>query len=208
MAYLLSSATDPEAYRPKFFHVLLHAVVLNGGRIDEIGDFKSCGVLMPPGKDVGNPWTWTQAGFIGVLLKLGISGIAKMVKEIEPLKDRAKAKVLRKDEKYYYIFFLGTSKEARGKGHCSKIVREYQEVARNENLPIWIEAGTEYCMRLYERLGFVQVDELLMGKGKCDKDGKMKVGGEGVTIWGMIWRPEVLGRPISGTLSHEGYVKK
>lgn len=145
---------------------------------------------MPPGKDVGNPWTWTQAGFLGVLLKLGISGCAKMLSELEPLKHRAKAKVLGKGEKYYYIFFLGTGEEARGKGYCSRIVRGYQEVAAKEGLPIWIEAGTEYCMRLYERLGFVHVEELILGKGKCDKDGKLKAGGEGLTIWGMIWRPE------------------
>jgi hypothetical protein len=85
MVYLLSSTSNPSTYRPKFFHVLLHAALLNGGQIDEIGDFKSCGVLMPPGKDVGNPWTWTQAGFLGVALKLGISGCAKMLREIEPL---------------------------------------------------------------------------------------------------------------------------
>lgn len=104
--------------------------------------------------------------------------------------DGAKSKVLGKHERYYYIFFLGTGEEARGRGYCSRIVRGYQDVAKTENLPIWIEAGTEYCRRLYERLGFELVEELLVGKGKCDKDGNLKTGGEGVKIWGMIWRPE------------------
>ncbi|TVY78233.1 putative N-acetyltransferase [Lachnellula suecica] len=116
--YLLSSlpAAERELYRPKFFQVLASAAILNGGTIEEIDDFKSCGIMMPPGKDVGNPLSWVQAGFVGMLWKLGIGGVRKMLNEIEPLKEGPKAKALLTNERYYYVFFLGTDEEARGRG--------------------------------------------------------------------------------------------
>jgi hypothetical protein len=71
-----------------------------------------------------------------------------------------------------------------------KLVRHYQEIAGKEGLPIWWEAGTEHCWKLYKRLGFVTVDEITVAKGKAGADGNAHVGGEGVRIWGMMWRPE------------------
>jgi hypothetical protein len=41
-------------------------------------------------------------------------------------------------------------------------------------------------------LGFVAVEEILLGKWKARKDGMLCPGGEGFKIWGMSWRPEVV----------------
>ena len=48
-----------------------------------------------------------------------------MLSEFEPLTEAAKAKGLRKGEKYYYLFFVGTKEESRGKGKdlCLNILR-------------------------------------------------------------------------------------
>ena len=40
----------------------------------------------------------------------------RMLFEYTPLADVAKAKALQKGEKYYYVFFVGTREESRGKG--------------------------------------------------------------------------------------------
>jgi hypothetical protein len=57
ITYLLSSLTPSKrlAYLPQYFHVILSAAASNNGIFDEIDNWKSCGVLMPPGKDVANP---------------------------------------------------------------------------------------------------------------------------------------------------------
>lgn len=73
---------------------------------------------------------------------------------------------------------------------CSRIVRHYQDVARKEGVTIWMEAATEYCRTLYERLGFETLEELRVGVGRADKGGNACVDGEGFRIWGMVWRPE------------------
>ena len=48
-----------------------------------------------------------------------------MLSEFEPLSEAAKAKGLRKGEKYYYLFFVGTKEESRGKGKgiCLNMLR-------------------------------------------------------------------------------------
>ena len=113
----------------------------------------------------------------------------RMIFELTPLNDACKTKALKQDERYYYVFFLGTLKKGRGRGLCSALVRHYQSVAARDNLPIYLEAATEYCLGLYRKLGFVVVGETWLGKGRVDKDGLPCNGGPGFKIWGMIWRP-------------------
>jgi hypothetical protein len=46
---------------------------------------------------------------------------------------------------------------------------------------------------LYESLGFEITGEIVIGEGKVNADGEIHASGEGVKIWGMIWRPEARG---------------
>lgn len=46
-----------------------------------------------------------------------------MLGEYGPLADECKRKVLKGEERYYYVFNIGTKEEARGKGLCSEIVK-------------------------------------------------------------------------------------
>jgi hypothetical protein len=76
ITYMLSSMDkqDRLAYLPKYFNALLTAAAMNGGRFDEADGWKACGVLIPPGHRVDNPWTFLPAGFLSMLWKVGISG--------------------------------------------------------------------------------------------------------------------------------------
>ena len=143
-----------------------------------------------------------------------------MLIEYQSLSDAAKVKSLEKGEKCYYLFFTGTREECRSKGLifnffvlrislrvydadvdgfcfrfsiglCSSLIRHYQSIAANESTPICLEATTAYSRDLYAKLGFQEVDEMLLGKGKVGADGKLKKNGEGVRIWAMVWRPKL-----------------
>lgn len=73
--YLLSlPEQEHPAYLPKYLEVLLTAATMNGASIAQIGDWKSCGIVMPAGAYVGNLWTAVQAGWVKVLWKLGWAG--------------------------------------------------------------------------------------------------------------------------------------
>lgn len=116
-----------------------------------------------------------------------------MLGEMAPRTKACKKKALREGERYYYVWFLGTREDGRGKGLCSALVRHYQAIAAGERAPVYMEAATEYSRCLYEKLGFVTVEEIVLGEGKAAADGTVCVGGPGVRIWGMIWRPGKLG---------------
>ena len=42
---------------------------------------------------------------------------------------------------------------------------------------------------VYTHLGFKEVEQIQIGKGKTDKTGNLKEGGEGITIYCMIAEP-------------------
>jgi len=75
-------------------------------------------------------------------------------------------------------------------GLCSTLVGELQDIARKDGCPLWLEATTAYSRDIYERLGFEIIEEIVLGQGQVGEDGLRKKGGEGVRVWGMIWRPE------------------
>jgi hypothetical protein len=61
-------------YLPKYFDALLTAATINHAIIDEIGGWKSCGILVPPGHKVKNPFTLLPAGILPTLYNIGFKG--------------------------------------------------------------------------------------------------------------------------------------
>jgi len=189
--YMLSRLTDEERYSNlyTYFRGLMTASALNGGIFEEAEDWSSCSVLIPPGKRADNPWTLLPSGILRLLWMLGIAGCRKMLVEFTGLSDAAKKKGLKGQKLYYYVFFVATTKEARGKGLSSALLRKAQERGEKEGLPVWLEATTDYSMKLYSSLGFELVEPMVLGKGKVGSDGRPKKDGEGVTCYAMVWWP-------------------
>ncbi len=115
-----------------------------------------------------------------------------MLIEFEPLTASARSLALAKNEKYFYVFFIGTREDCRGRGHASTLIRHHQALATDANLPIWLEATTTKSRNIYLKLGFEVVQEIVLGKGRVGSDGLVTEGEKavGVPIWGMVWRPE------------------
>jgi len=94
--------------------------------------------------------------------------------------------------KHYYIYFTSTLPEARHAGYCALVLRDLQQKAEKERVPIWLEAINPQTRDYFAKLGFELCDDIVLGKGKADVDGNLKAGGEGVMIWGMVWWPVCL----------------
>jgi len=189
--YMLDSMSSEKraAYFLRYFEILLSAAALNSARFDEADGWSSCAVWMPPGRRVDNPATLLPAGLISILWNIGIQGCRRMLLEFGPQSDDAKAKGLKNGEKYYYLFFIATKKEKRGKGLSTALIKRYQAIATEKGTPIWLEATTSYSRDIYKKIGFEIVSEMVLGKGKAAPDGTSMVGGEGVKVWAMLWRP-------------------
>ncbi|KAG4436232.1 hypothetical protein IFR05_008288 [Cadophora sp. M221] len=178
------------AYLPKYFDGLLTAAAMNKGIFAEADDFKSCTILMPPGCHVDNVWTLLPAGFIGMVWDVGVAATYRMLGDLNPKVEGVKAKALRGQNKYYYIFFTATDAAARGRGLCSRLIKEFQAIAQKDGLPIWIEGTTDNSASVYAKCGFELVERIKLGEGIVGADGRLKKGGEGVVTRGMIWWPK------------------
>lgn len=58
--------------------------------------------------------------------------------------------------------------------------------ARQDGVPIWLEAVSEHSKQVYEHLGFKTVADLRMGAGKFAPTGELQEGGEGIPLYAMM----------------------
>ncbi|CEJ61193.1 hypothetical protein PMG11_09731 [Penicillium brasilianum] len=188
---LLDMPTEERlAYLPTYWSVLVKSALLNDAIITEADGWKAASVVTPLGKHVDNIWTLFYAGFLCVLWKMGLSGFKRLWTEFSGMTDNAKKIGLRGQKQYYYIFSIGTEAEHRGKGLAKAIMREHMRKAQLENVPIWLEATTPSSRKLYLWMGFEEIEEITLGKGKVDRNAHLQPGGPGVPLWAMVWWPE------------------
>jgi GNAT superfamily N-acetyltransferase len=194
ITYLLSTLSRPQrhAYLKEYFTRLATAAALNSAIFSEASDYASIAIVLPPGKSVDNPWTLIPAGLFSVLWRLGIKGCWRMLGEYEPATGAVRRKALGVNfqTNFYYLFFVATREDGRGRGLSTALIKRLQERAQEEDLPVWLEATTEYSSRVYAKLGFERVETVVLGKGHADADGTALKGGSGVPIYCMVWWPE------------------
>ncbi|KAJ5401106.1 hypothetical protein N7465_011595 [Penicillium sp. CMV-2018d] len=199
IAYMLLGMSQQQrlAYLPTYWTTLIKSALLNRAVITEADGWKSASVVIPPGGYIDNVWTLLWAGFLGVLWKMGLAGVKRLWFEFSGMIDNAKRKGLRGQSRYYYVFSLGTEHEHRGKGLAKAIMRDHQQTAQAANLPIWLEATTAGSRALYVSMGFEEVEEIRLGKGKVAADASLQSGGPGVSLWAMVWWPTPTPEAIS-----------
>lgn len=89
---------------------------------------------------------------------------------------------------HYHLDFLARNPDISPKvpGAISAVVRPYLARAKQEGLSVWLEATSLDVVPLYEYFGFRVMEEILVGKGKVDRSGRLQTGGEGVKAWLMV----------------------
>lgn len=75
-------------------------------------------------------------------------------------------------------------------GLAKSIMQYHQSIAQARNLPIWLEATTPSSRNLYLSLGFQEVEEIVLGKGKVAADASVQPGGPGIPLYAMVWHPK------------------
>ncbi len=71
-------------------------------------------------------------------------------------------------------------------GAVRALVSPFLDRAREEGLPVWLEATNEHARDVYAHLGFSVVEEFRIGKGDVNSEGWLQEDGEGVLIYAMI----------------------
>lgn len=66
------------------------------------------------------------------------------------------------------------------------LVDPYFKKAREQGVPLYLEAISEHARDVYEHLGFRTVAAVRLGVGRTNARGELDENGEGIMLYGMI----------------------
>jgi len=88
---------------------------------------------------------------------------------------------------HYHLDFLARNPHTpKTPGAISAVVVPYLARANQDQLSVWLEATSLDVVPLYQHFGFRVVEEITIGVGRVDEQGRLKQGGEGVKAWLML----------------------
>ncbi|KIV88030.1 hypothetical protein, variant [Exophiala mesophila] len=140
----------------------------NGGVLVQTYDWAAVALWLPPGIQKP-PYTTTHRGIL----------------EYRDKFDALKAKTLG-DRSYWYLNLIARSPSRADKGAIRGVIDPFIEKARQQEVPLWLEAISEHARDVYAHLGFRVVETVVIGAGAINEQGWVEDGGSGVKCWGMV----------------------
>lgn len=102
------------------------------GLVLTVGDNYDCVALwLPPGKNIDDWFTMLRSGLWRMSYKLSKEGKIRFFEEFLPLLHRTKQEILgERDQKSWYLNYIGTKPESRGKGYARKLIDYVMKMVR------------------------------------------------------------------------------
>ncbi|KAJ9639061.1 hypothetical protein H2204_003969 [Knufia peltigerae] len=132
-----------------------YAHCLNG-LVLTAGDNYDCVALwLPPGKNIDDWVTVIRSGMWRLSYKLSKEGKIRFFDEFLPLLHDTKQEILgERDDQSWYLNYVGTRPEARGKGYARKVIEYVSKLADGHGLPCYLESSHNINIIIYGKLGF------------------------------------------------------
>jgi GNAT superfamily N-acetyltransferase len=143
------------------------------GLVLTVGDNYDCVALwLPPGKNIDDWMTILRSGMWRLNYKLSREGKARFFDEFLPLLHESKQEILgERDGRSWYLNYVGTKREARGKGYAKKAIqyvtslvsgRSWKEgkfrgltmQADAHGIPCYLESSHDINVLIYGKMGF------------------------------------------------------
>lgn len=163
----LCDGSTPEQAREqdlKIFEYIIYAHLLKG-LVLTIGDFEGISCWMPPNQNMDDWGTIFKSGMWRLYYQLGKEAKARYFTEFLPKLHDAKAEALGdRDANSWYLVYIGTTPEGRGKGHSRKLVSYVTDIADREGLACYLESSTEVNIPIYNRFGFEVKKEIVLDR--------------------------------------------
>jgi ribosomal protein S18 acetylase RimI-like enzyme len=106
------------------------------------------------------PWRMARSGAMRAALKLGWAVAKKMEPIFGPLD--AERQEIMKGRSFIYLQIIGVAPALQGQGFGGKLLRALIEECERAGLPLYLETETESNVRMYERLGFAVVKQIVL----------------------------------------------
>jgi hypothetical protein len=98
-----------------------------------------------------------------------------------------KRKTFPRGQRYWHLTLMARDPDRRDKGSVRAVMEPFLQRARQEGLPIWLEAGNERARDVYAWVGGFKVASVVWhGIGEFDGRGRRKEGGDGVATYLMV----------------------
>jgi GNAT superfamily N-acetyltransferase len=167
--------TDAQRYdlHQTAMEYLVYAHCLNG-LVLTIGPNYACVALwLPPKMNIDDWYTIIRSGMWRLKFQLSPMGRERFFTDFLPLLGRTKAEVMgERDNDSWYLNYVGTRAEARGKGYARKLVKYVTDVADREGKACYLESSHESNARLYGGLGFEIRKSIYLGGGEKGEAGE------------------------------------
>jgi len=126
------------------------------GLVLTVGDNFECVALwLPPGKNIDDWFTILRSGMWRLGWKLSKEGRIRFFDEFLPLLAHSKQEVLgERNRNSWYLNYIGTKAEARGRGYARKLIEYVSKMADAEGLPCYLESSHDVNLIIYGKLGF------------------------------------------------------
>jgi len=177
---------------------ITYAHILNG-EVYQIGNYGAVALWMPPGENMDDLSTIFKSGMWRLYYKLSNEGRKRFFNEFFPLLHDTKAAVLGdRDDKSWYLVYLGTRPDARGKGYARKLVEHVTNQADVTGVPAYLESSHPQNRAIYEKLGFEYIKSVFLtralGEGHVTDEGEGGHGekGDGIELEIMVREPRML----------------
>ncbi|KAK7423482.1 hypothetical protein QQZ08_009051 [Neonectria magnoliae] len=138
------------------------------GVVTAIGpDYDAVALWLPPGKQMEDWWTVLRSGMWRLWYQLSPEGRRRYFDEMIPVLNHTKEEVMAdRDSECYYLVYLGTKPNARGKGYAGKLIRDMIEKADAENRPVYLESSNERTNGYYAKFGFEVKRDVAFERGR------------------------------------------
>ncbi|ROT41824.1 acetyltransferase [Sodiomyces alkalinus F11] len=129
-------------------------------------DHDSIALWLPPGGDMDDWWTFLRSGTWRLYYQFTAQGRQRYYGEFLPLLHDTKHEVMgERDNDCYYLVYIGTKPNARGKGYASKLIQDMITRADAENRAMYLESCSEAHNAYYAKFGFEFKKNIHFGGG-------------------------------------------
>ncbi|KEY71413.1 hypothetical protein S7711_05675 [Stachybotrys chartarum IBT 7711] len=143
-------------------------------------DYDGIALWMPPGQNADDWWTMLRSGMWRLYYQLSAEGRNRYYNELLPVLHDTKQEVMGdRDDDCYYLVYIGTKPNARGKGYASRLILDMMAKADAENRPIYLESSSLKNNAYYAKFGF-----------EWKKDISFQRGGVPVVLYIMVREPQ------------------
>jgi GNAT superfamily N-acetyltransferase len=158
-AWAAPDAARRERFGPRYFELLIARIYLPKGEVYMADDGTAAALWAPPDK-----WQTPVSAslpLLPVMLRSCGRKLPVALKMLTSMETRHKTQ----GEPHYYLPFIGTDPDHRGKGQGTALLADMLRRCDEEGVPAYLESTSIKNQSLYHRHGFQVVDEMHWPKG-------------------------------------------